>query len=257
MWKAFNFQKGRMRNSHASLCPSSLCAPTLALQNPFKQVWPIESWRLKGWGHQAELNLCFRYEPTRCCYQGPSYEVPNVWWKSDSKSTQQPSHRKKNHVFRLFGFDGNHTIRLLQYATIPSEVDCSSWHLKCARQKHEIYHPSIIMRSESRVEKVRKTDQQCWAAELVIQQVSAKEDIIVNLFRNDTLQEYLKRHITGYRCKITELHRVCVSKPQHWIRAICEGSRCCCPHQTVLPHSFKLSKDFSLNFPTALYVLCG
>lgn len=115
-----------------------------------------------------------------------------------------PLTKKKNHVVRLFGFDGNHTIRLLKYATVPSEVDCSSWHLKCARQKHEIYHPSIIMRSESRVEKVRKTDQQCWAAELIFQQVSAKEDIIVNLFRNDTLQEYLKSYITGYGCKITE-----------------------------------------------------
>lgn len=189
------------------------------------------------------------YEPTGCCYQGPSYEVPNVWWKSDSKSTQRPSHRKKKklllkNVFRLFGFDGNQTIKLLKYATVPSEVDCSSWHLKCARQKHEIYHPSIIMRSESRVEKVRKTDQQCWAAELVIPQVSAKEDIIVNLFRNDTLQEYLKPHITGYRCKITELHRVCVSNPQHWIRAICEGSGCCCPHQTVLPHSHQTVEGF-------------
>lgn len=65
------------------------------------------------------------------------------------------------------------------------------------------------------MEKVRKTDQQCWAAELVIPQVSAKKDITVNLFRNDIPQEYLKPHITGYRCKITELHRVCVSNPQH------------------------------------------
>lgn len=70
------------------------------------------------------------------------------------------------------------------------------------------------MRPESRVEKVRKTDQQCWAAELVIPQVSAKEDIIVNLFRNDTVQEYLKSHITDYHCRITELHGFCVSNPQ-------------------------------------------
>lgn len=145
---------------------------------------------LKRWGHQADLSLRFRYKPTRCCYQGSSYEVPSVWWKSDSNSMQQPSHRKKkkNHVFRLFGFDGYHTNRLLKYVTVLFEVNYSSWHLKCARQKHEIYHPSIKMRSRGMWKKW-EADQQCFAAELVILQVSSKEDITVNLFRNNTVQE--------------------------------------------------------------------
>lgn len=64
------------------------------------------------------------------------------------------------------------------------------------------------------MEKVRDGDRQCYAAELVILQVSAKEDITVNLFRNITVQEYLRSHKTDYHCKVTELHRFCVSNPQ-------------------------------------------
>lgn len=161
---------------------------------------------------------------------------------------------KKKNVFIMFGFDSNHIIRLLKYVNVLSEVDCSIWHLKCARQKHEIYHPSIVMRPESRVEKVRKTDQQCWAAELVILQVSAKEDIIVNLFRNDTVQEYLKSHITDYYCRITKLHGFCVSNPQDWIRAICEGSGCCSPHQTGLPHIHQTVEGFFFKSSPLVFI---
>lgn len=160
---------------------------------------------------------------------------------------QRPSHRKKkkSHVFRLFCFDGYHTNRLLKYVNVLSEVGYSSWHLKCARQKHEIYHPSIKMRSRA-MWKNWETDQQCYAGELVSLQVSAKEDITVNLFRNNTVQDYLRSHITDYHCRITELHRFCVSNPQNWIRAICEGSGCC-PHQKVLLHIHQIVEGFFFN----------
>lgn len=81
--------------------------------------------------------------------------------------------REKNRVFRLFGFDGYHTNRRLKYVNVLSEVDHSSWHLKCARQKHEIYHPSIKMRSRAMWKKW-EAERQCDAAELVIVQVSVK-----------------------------------------------------------------------------------
>lgn len=122
---------------------------------------------------------------------------------------------------------------------------CMKWTIlvDISRQKHEIYHPSIKMRSRAMWKKWQ-TDQQC--VELVILQVSAKEDITVNLFRNNTGQKYLKSHITDHRCRIIKLHRFFVSNPQEWIRDICWGSGHC-PHKTVLLHVHQIVERFFFN----------
>lgn len=81
------------------------------------------------------------------------------------------------------------------------------------------------------------------AAELVILQVSAKEDIPVNLFRNNVAQEYLKSHIIDDHCRITELHRFCVSNPQDQDQnyQVNQG------HLTVLLHIHQMVEGFSYN----------